>query len=157
MPWRVVVLTVSDRCARGQAADACGAQVVELLGALDGVLVHRQVTTQDVSAVRDAARRWIGRCDLLVAAGGTGLTAQDRTPEALAPLVERDLPGFGEAVRAAARGDPRSVGWRSGAGLAGRTLLLWLPDDPDAVRDALLHLAPAIRHVCAQLAGGPRP
>lgn len=157
MPNRAVVITVSDRCSRGQASDRSGPAIIEHLGALDASLVHRQIVSDDVEAIRSAASDWIGRCDLLLLTGGTGVTARDCTPEAVRPLLERELPGFGEIMRL--RGfdrTPTSIVSRGGAGVAAGTLVVWLPGSPEAVVECLGWLTPAIRHVCELLRGtGP--
>lgn len=153
---RAVVLTISDRCARGDAVDRSGPELIEALPLLDAKLIHREVLPDEPERIRAAARAWISRCELLLATGGTGVAERDVTPEALAPLIERSLPGFGEAMRM--RGferQPLSIVSRGGAGLAGRTLLIWLPGSPRAVHECIDWIAPAVRHVAAFLRRDP--
>lgn len=156
MPYRAAVITVSDRCARGEAEDRSGPAIIERLADLDAQLVHRECVPDEIERVRAAAGTWLGRCDLLVTTGGTGVSPRDVTPEALRPLVERELPGFGEVMRLRAfERAPTSVISRGGAGVSGRTLLVWLPGAPKAATECLEWLAPAIRHVCSLLRGEP--
>lgn len=153
---RAVVITISDRCSTGEREDRSGPAIIELLEELEATLIHRQVVPDDAERIRDAVARWIDRCELVVTTGGTGLAPRDVTPEALDPLIERRLPGFGEAMRMPFfERQPLSIISRGGAGVAGRTLILWLPGSPAAVRECLEVLAPAIRHACGYLRGQP--
>lgn len=154
MPLRAVVITISDRCARGAAVDQSGPAVIERLSELDAALVHREVVPDEIDEIRRVVGAWIGRADVIVSTGGTGAAPRDVTPEALAPLIERPLPGFGEVMRL--RGFdalPTSILSRGGAGTAGATLIVWLPGSPRAVKECLGWLATAIRHACRLLRG----
>ncbi|MCG3128590.1 MAG: Molybdopterin adenylyltransferase [Phycisphaerae bacterium] len=154
MPLRTAVLTISDSRSRGEKPDLGGPAVVDMLAALDAVLVHRDVVPDEVGTIRAAVEAWLGRCDLIVTTGGTGVAPRDVTPDALGPLIERSLPGFGEVMRLRGfEANPLSVASRSGAGIARGTLVLWLPGSPRGVRECLEWLAPAIRHVAALLHG----
>lgn len=154
MPNRAVVITVSDRCSVGEMEDRSGPAIIDMLPDLDAHLVHRETVPDEIARIQLAARPWLGRCELLVATGGTGIAERDRTPEALLPLIERPLPGFGEAMRMRAfAATPLSIVSRGGAGVTSGTLVIWLPGSPKAVRESLEALAPAIRHVCGLLRG----
>ncbi|MEP0848158.1 MAG: MogA/MoaB family molybdenum cofactor biosynthesis protein [Phycisphaerae bacterium] len=154
MTHRAVVITVSDRCSRGEAADHSGPQIIERLADLDAQLVHRECIPDDAETIRRTAQTWIGRCDVLLLTGGTGIAPRDVTPDALRPLIERELPGFGEVMRQRAfERTPTSVLSRAGAGVCGQTLLVWMPGSPRAVSECVEWLTPAIRHACRQLAG----
>lgn len=154
MQNRVVVLTISDRCAAGESADQSGPAMVEQLGALDAALVHREIVPDDIERIRAVVSAWVGRCGLILCSGGTGVAPRDVTPEAVRPLIERDLPGFGEVMRLRAfERLPMSILSRGGAGIAGQTLIVWMPGSPKAVRDCLAWLTPAIRHACQFLRG----
>ncbi|MBK8913645.1 MAG: MogA/MoaB family molybdenum cofactor biosynthesis protein [Phycisphaerales bacterium] len=154
MKLRAVVLTISDSRSAGKAEDRGGPAILEQLPALDAVAVHREIIPDDVERIRAVVSTWIDRTDVILTTGGTGIAARDVTPEALAPLIERALPGFGELMRVAnAERNPLSILSRSGAGVAGATLVVWMPGKPSAVTECLLLLAPAIRHACQVLRG----
>ena len=156
MKNRAVVLTISDRCSRGNAVDSAGPALIENLPALEAHLIHREVLPDEAVRIHDTAAVWIGRTELLLTTGGTGVAPRDVTPEALAPLVERPLPGFGEVMRMHSFAHtPLSIASRGGAGVTKRTLIVWLPGSPKAVRECIDLLAPAIRHVCQFLRGEP--
>lgn len=154
MRYRAAVFTISDSRSAGAAEDQGGPAVVEKLPLCEATPVHRQIVPDDVEQIRAAVQAWIGRVDLIVTTGGTGVAPRDMTPEALAPLIEKSLPGFGEVMRLNAfEKTPTSVLSRGGAGTAGGTLLVWLPGSPKAVSECLTWLAPAIRHACRALRG----
>lgn len=124
------------------------------LAGLDAVSVHQEIVPDEVDAIRRVVAAWIGRCDLVLTSGGTGIAPRDVTPEALLPLIDRHLPGFGEVMRSRAFDRlPMSILSRSGAGIGGATLVVWLPGSPKAVTECLEWLAPAIRHACQMLRG----
>jgi molybdopterin adenylyltransferase len=154
---RAVVVTISDRCARGAAADLSGPAIIAELPLLDATPVHRETVPDEIDRIRGLAESWIDRCELLITTGGTGIAPRDVTPEALAPIIQRSLPGFGEVMRLRAfERIKTSVLSRGGAGFAGRTLVIWLPGSPKAVKECLEWLAPAIREACA-FARGEKP
>ena len=93
--------------------------------------------------------------DVVITTGGTGIAPRDNTPEMTTRVLDREVPGIAEAMRAAARVDvPTSMLSRGVAGVAGRTLIVNLPGSPGAVRDGMAVLAPILRHAVDQLAGG---
>lgn len=151
---RAVVITVSDRCSAGQAVDESGPAIIDLLPSVDASIVHRETIPDDVDRIRQAVETWLNRAELIVTTGGTGVAPRDVTPEAIAPLIERPLPGFGEVMRMRAYERTKlSVVSRSGAGVSGKSLVIWLPGSPRAVRECFDWLAPAIAHVCEFLRG----
>lgn len=99
-------------------------------------------------------RELVGRVDLIVTTGGTGVSARDVTPEAAGAVIDRHLPGFGEVMRTGSFArTPLSIISRGGAGIAGRTLIVMLPGSPRGVRECLELVMPAVRHVLKILAG----
>jgi len=93
------VLTVSDRCARGEAEDRSGALLEELLAA-DGYGVTRRVVADERDAIEVALRELAGQAALVLTTGGTGLAPRDVTPEATRAVLDRETPGIAEALRA---------------------------------------------------------
>jgi molybdenum cofactor biosynthesis protein B len=135
----VAVLTVSDT--RTRQTDTSGALAAELLTRAGHASVHRWLVRDDLEAIRDHLRRLVNdaEVEVVIATGGTGITARDVTPEALAPLVDKEVPGFGELFRMLSYRDigASSIQSRACAGLCSGTLVFVLPGSTGAVRLAL--------------------
>ena len=148
-PIRVGVLTVSDRAAAGVYEDRGGPAVLAFLadrkGEWDPVT---KIVTDDVERIAAAVLAFLADgCRLVIATGGTGPAARDVTPEAVAPLLDTDLPGFGEKMRADnwAR-VPTAILARQTCGVRGDALILTLPGSPKAVPECLESVWPAAVH-----------
>lgn len=154
MTWRAAVVTVSDRSARGERPDASGPLLAGLLRELGLEVAEPVVVPDEVEAVRGALRAAAGSYDLVVTTGGTGLSPRDVTPEATAPLLDRQVPGIAEALRSRnAAAVPTAVLSRGLAGTIGTTLVVNLPGSTGGVRDGIAVLAPVLDHALAQLRG----
>ena len=155
-PRTARVITVSTRAAAGVWEDRSGQILFEGLAGM-GLDVTGPVVVSDGDPVETALRGAISEgIDLVVTTGGTGLTPADLTPEMTARVIDRPIPGIGEAIRAfgASQGIPTAVLSRGIAGLAGRTLIINLPGSPGGAKDGLAVLAPLIEHAIDQIAGG---
>lgn len=144
------VVTVSDT-RRGEQ-DRSGATIERLLEDAGHAVVTRGWTPDDPAAIRRVVRVALERrdVDVVITTGGTGIAPRDRTPEALAPLVEAWLPGFGELFRALSYREVGGAAWlsRAAAGIARRRLLVMLPGSVAAVELALKRLIlPELGHV----------
>lgn len=149
------VLTASDGCAAGVVPDRSGVIAREILGELGFGVADSAVVPDEVEAIQERVRAWAAAgIRLVVTTGGTGLGPRDRTPEAVTPLLDRDLPGYGELLRSEGlRDTPMAVLSRSLAGSLGATLVIVLPGSPRAVESGLRTLAPTIPHALQLLAG----
>ncbi len=150
------VITCSNRSAAGERPDDSGRLLAESLAADGHDVVSRVVVPDDVDAIRAAVLAAVAAgAHLVLTTGGTGISPTDVTPEAVAPLLEREVPGIADAIRLAARDRvPTSVLSRGVSGTIGRALVVTLPGSPGGVRDALAVLSPLLGHVSSQLAGG---
>lgn len=152
---KAAVLTASDSCAAGAVPDRSGAVAREALAELGFEVVESAVVPDEVEAIRERVRRWTeAGVRLIVTTGGTGLGPRDRTPEAVRPLLDREIPGYGELLRREGLSEtPMAVLARSFAGSVGATLVAVLPGSPRAVASGLRTLAPTIPHALRLLAG----
>ena len=153
---RALAVTVSNRAAAGVYEDRSGPVLADLLRsagcAVDGPLVVPDGDPVEV-VLRDAVAEGY---DVVVTTGGTGLTPADLTPEMTRRVLEREIPGIAEALRAAgaAAGVPAAILSRGVAGVAGRTLIVNLPGSTGGVRDGMAVLAPVLGHAVSQIHGG---
>jgi len=150
------VITCSNRSASGARPDDSGELLAAMLTAAGHDVVFRRIVPDDVEQIRAAVRAAIDAgASAVLTTGGTGITPTDVTPEAVHPLLDREVPGIAEALRLASREKvPTSVLSRGVAGTIGRTIVVTLPGSPGGVRDGMAVLDPLLEHAVAQLAGG---
>ena len=152
---RAAVVVASNRAAAGTYADETGPVIAAWLTAAGfecgdpAVVPDGRPVGQAISAAVDAGAR------VVLTTGGTGLTPTDRTPEATRPLLDREVPGIAEAIRAAgiAAGVPSAMLSRGIAGIIGTCLVINLPGSRGGVKDGLAVLAPVLTHAVEQIVG----
>jgi molybdenum cofactor synthesis domain-containing protein len=150
---RALVLTASDGVVAGVREDASGARLAERLVAL-GFTVDRVVVPDDRAAIEAALVEASGSHALVVTTGGTGLTPRDVTPQATLSVIDYEVPGLAEAMRAAGRATtPFADLSRGMVGVRGRTLIANVPGSPSAAVESLAALEPALDHALDTLAG----
>jgi molybdenum cofactor biosynthesis protein B len=136
---RIALLTVSDT--RTAADDVSGDTAAQRLETAGHVIAARTLLRDDVVAIRTQVAAWVQdpQIDIVVTTGGTGLAARDVTPEAIAPLVTRSIPGFGELFRALSYEEigTSTIQSRADAAQCEQTFVFMLPGSPGAVRTAM--------------------
>lgn len=152
---RAQVVTVSDRSFQGVRPDTSGPLLATLLSDLGFTVGPVVVVPDEVPAIQAALRAAVSAgSDVVVTTGGTGFSPRDVTPEATAPLLERQAPGLVEALRQHRREQvPTTILSRAVAGTIGRSLVLNLPGSTGGVRDGVEVLAPVLGHLVGQLRG----
>jgi cyclic pyranopterin monophosphate synthase len=149
---RAAVITVSDRCSRGEAEDRSGPEVVEGLRAIGFETGSPFVVPDEKESIAEAVRSAAVGRELVVLTGGTGLSPRDVTPESVESLCGRPVPGIGEALRAASN-HPMAGLSRSGAWQLGRALIVALPGSRGGAAEGLRVLAKLLPHA-VEVAGG---
>lgn len=148
-----LVVTVSDGVAAGVREDEAGRALEDWLAGL-GFQVDRASVADDRRAIEGAIRAAARGHALVVTTGGTGLTPRDVTPQATLAVVEYEIPGLAEAIRASGRAKtPMADLSRGVVGVVGRTLVVNVPGSPRAALESIEALAPTLRHALETLAG----
>jgi molybdopterin adenylyltransferase len=158
---KTAILTISTSVAAGANEDRSGAALAELAQAAGAEIVARDVVADDRASIEEWLRRRAAEgASLIFTTGGTGLTYDDVTPEATRAVIERDAPGFAEAMRAESlKHTPMGILTRGVSGIVGRTLIINFPGNPKAIGELFPVIAPTLGHVVATLQreGGRTP
>jgi molybdopterin adenylyltransferase len=149
---RAAVLTISTTIARGEGEDRSGPALVELCEKAGLETVH-EVVSDDRSAISAAIVRHAGAdVRFVFTTGGTGMTADDVTPEATRAVIDRDAPGYAETIRAESRTHtPLGILTRGVSGIRGRTLIINFPGSPKAIGQSWPVVEPTLKHAAATL------
>lgn len=156
---RVAVLVVSSKVLSGREPDAGRAPIERMIADLPATLAAYEVVADDRKAIRE---RLLALCeggapDVVLTLGGTGVRPTDWAPEATRDVIEREVPGIGEAMRQDSLKKVRTAMLSRGtAGIRGRTLIINLPGSPKGAGENLAVVAPVLEHTVEKLTGGQR-
>jgi molybdopterin adenylyltransferase len=150
---QAAIITVSTSVAAGTTEDTSGIRLAELAEQAGAEVVAREVVTDDRGMIESALRKHIeNEVALIFTTGGTGFTPDDVTPEATRAVIEREAPGYAEAMRAEAlRHTPMGILTRGVSGIANRTLIVNFPGNPKAIVELFPVVAPTLEHAVATL------
>ncbi|MCU0578083.1 MAG: MogA/MoaB family molybdenum cofactor biosynthesis protein [Desulfobacterota bacterium] len=156
--FKVGILTISDKASRGLREDLGGPRLRALLGDHGFRVELSAVVPDEIPEIVDRLVDWIDvqRLDLVLTTGGTGVSPRDVTPEATAQVLEKEIPGMAEAMRAEGlKHTPHAQISRARAGLRGRALIVNLPGSLKAIEELLPVILPALPHALNKLQGDP--
>lgn len=150
---RCAVLTVSTSTAAGQSDDISGPALAEAAAAAGAEVVAQEVVADDTLAIETWLRAQVAAgVELILTTGGTGLTQDDVTPEATLAVIEREVPGLAEAMRAESlKYTPMSMLSRAVTGVAGGSLIINFPGSPKAIAQLFPLVEPVLKHAIATL------
>jgi molybdopterin adenylyltransferase len=154
----VGILTMSDKGSRGGREDVSGQEIRRLVNEMGGEVKAYDVIPDDKEIIEQKLKEYVDKkgLDLVLTTGGTGVSPRDVTPEATMAVIEKDLPGMAEAMRAESlKKTPNAVISRALAGIRKGSIIINLPGSPKAVRENLGVLLPAIPHAVKKLKGDP--
>jgi len=153
---KAAVITVSDKASKGERADTSGPALVEMLEALGFEVVFTVIVPDEREDIAEAMKTAADEkgASVVLSTGGTGLAARDVTPEATRLVIEREVPGIPEALRAASFAiTPAGILSRGVAGIRGSSLIVNLPGSEKAARENMLALSPSLTHAVEMLTG----
>ncbi len=158
MGIRTAIITLSDKGSAGQREDESGQIIRQLIAGLGALVVHYEILPDEKSRIIETLKRLSdsGNVDLILTTGGTGVASRDVTPEATLAVIDRELPGMAEAMRAESlKKTPHAMISRAVAGIRKQTLIVNLPGSPKAVRENLAVILPALPHAIEKIKGDP--
>ena len=158
MTLRVGILTLSDRSASGERADASGPALADLIRAQGWSVAKQEILPDDESAICATLIQWAdgGQVDLILTTGGTGFAPRDITPEATRAIIEREAPGLAETMRAESlKKTSHAMLSRAVAGIRKRTLIVNLPGSPKGAVENLQTILPVLPHAVQLLTDDP--
>jgi molybdenum cofactor synthesis domain-containing protein len=149
---RAAVLTISTTIARGEGEDRSGPALVELCEAAGLETVHEVVSDEREAIKLALSRHADGGARFVFTTGGTGMTIDDVTPEATRDVIDREAPGYAEAIRQESRRHtPLGILTRGMSGIRGRTLIVNFPGSPKAIGQSWPVVEPTLKHAAATL------
>lgn len=154
--FKAGILVLSDKGAKGEREDKSGQVIKEMISSIGAEVVAYEVLPDEKELIVNKLISWCDQLglDIILTSGGTGLSPRDVTPEATAEVVERTIPGIGEAMRAyGLQKTPRAMLSRGISGIRKKTLIINLPGSVKGARESLEAVIPALDHALETLQG----
>jgi molybdopterin adenylyltransferase len=147
--YKVVVLTISDKCSKGERKDESGRITQEIVKGLPGAVMKYEIVPDEPAMIKEKLIDYCDnlKVDLVLTTGGTGFTARDLTPEATREVIEKEVPGIPEAMRMRGlQSTERAMLSRGIAGIRKKTLIVNLPGNSRGVKESLEAILSALPH-----------
>jgi molybdopterin adenylyltransferase len=154
--YKAGILTISDKGSKGERSDASGDFIVEAFKNLDIAVARYEIVADEQELIARTLKLWAdsGTVDFIVTTGGTGISPRDVTPEATRSIIEKEVPGIVELMRADGYTEtPTAILSRAVAGVRGQCLIVNVPGNPRAVEEYLALLIPVVPHAIETLQG----
>lgn len=150
----VAVLTLSDKGSKGEREDVSGPVIADMLKSIDAEIKYSEILPDEKELIKNKLIDYSTRVDLILTTGGTGLSPRDVTPDATLEIIDREIPGIAEVMRAEGmKKTQRSMLSRAVAGVRGQTLIINLPGSPKAVKENLDVILDVIPHAVEKIKG----
>ena len=153
----IAVLTSSDRCSRGEAEDVSGRLISEMVKTIGGRTAAYDIVPDEIPAIKEKLLHYCDslKVNVVITTGGTGFSGRDVTPEATLAVIEKNIPGLPELMRAEGlKKTKKAVLSRGIAGIRGNTIIVNLPGSPKAVKESLEAVLDLIPHALEMVKGG---
>ncbi|MGQ3684618.1 MAG: MogA/MoaB family molybdenum cofactor biosynthesis protein [Candidatus Loosdrechtia sp.] len=151
---RTAILTLSDKGSRGEREDKSGEIIRTMLKGIGAEITAYEVIPDEKELITKKLFEFAEKADFVITTGGTGVGPRDVTPEATRAVIEKELPGFAEAMRSEGlKHTPRAMGSRAVAGIYKQTLIINLPGSPKGVAENLAVVLPVIQHTIDLMKG----
>lgn len=156
MDKKAAILIVSDKASRGEREDRTGDGIVKILVENGFHVLEKKIVPDEKDEIVSVLKEWsdIKSIPLIITSGGTGVSPRDVTPQATKEVIDYDIPGMGEAMRAKSLNiTPHAMLSRAIAGVRKRSLIINLPGSPSGAKDNLLVVIPALEHALLKISG----
>jgi molybdopterin adenylyltransferase len=151
---KVAILTLSDKGSKGEREDKSGPTIERLVRKIGAAIVHSEILPDDKVKIKRKLMSLCKKADLVLTTGGTGVSPRDVTPDATKEVIDYEVPGIAEAMRAKGlKKTPYSMISRAVAGIRGKTLIINLPGSPKAVKENLAVVLPVLSHTVEKIKG----
>src|SRR3990172_4983075 len=148
------ILTLSDKGAKGEREDLAGPLIREMIAGIGATVEYYEVVPDEKDLIKKKLIDYSNKVDLVLTTGGTGLSPRDVTPDATREVIDKEIPGIAETMRAAGlKKTKRAMLSRAVAGVRGNTLIINLPGSPKAVKEGLDAIMDVIPHAIEKIRG----